>query len=91
MSEAGRAERQLYYGSAERESEVRPLVAGPLSVELVAGNLRDIRFDGRRCVCPENEHGGRHSATGRLHSRNSGHLILHNEFVSTVWPVRAAK
>jgi hypothetical protein len=39
-------EREACYGSAEPEPETLLLCAGALTAELVAGNLRDIRFDG---------------------------------------------
>jgi D-apionolactonase len=47
MSGAGASESVVLYGAAEREPEAMVLTAGGLSAELfVAGNLRDIRFDG---------------------------------------------
>jgi D-apionolactonase len=39
-------EREACYGSAEPEPETLLLCAGALTAELVAGNLRNIRFDG---------------------------------------------
>jgi D-apionolactonase len=46
MTGAGAWESIALYGSAEQEPEALVLTAGALSAEFVAGNLRDIRFDG---------------------------------------------
>ncbi|WP_371344967.1 hypothetical protein [Ancylobacter sp. IITR112] len=40
------ARRLALFGTAEPEPETRRLEAGPLSAELIAGNLRNIRFHG---------------------------------------------
>jgi hypothetical protein len=46
MSGAGAFESIALYGSAEQEPEALMLTTGALGAEFVAGNLRDIRFDG---------------------------------------------
>jgi hypothetical protein len=46
MSGTDADDRITCFGSAEPEPETLRLTAGALTVELVAGNLRDIRFDG---------------------------------------------
>jgi hypothetical protein len=46
MSRVGPSDAIALYGSAEPEPEALALSAGALSAEFVAGNLRDIRFDG---------------------------------------------
>jgi D-apionolactonase len=46
MSGTDAEERIICFGSAEPEPGALRLTAGALTVELVAGNLRDIRFDG---------------------------------------------
>jgi hypothetical protein len=43
---ASREERLSWYGVDEPQPEALRLIAGLLSVDLVAGNLRDICFDG---------------------------------------------
>ena len=46
MSGTDADDRITCFGSAEPEPETLRLTAGALTVELIAGNLRDIRFDG---------------------------------------------
>ena len=41
---------RIYYGTDEPPPEVRILSAGPLSVELVNGNLRTVRYDGEEVL-----------------------------------------
>ena len=50
MSVSDAVESVALYGSAEQEPEPLLLTAGALSAEFVAGNLRDIRFDGLEVI-----------------------------------------
>jgi D-apionolactonase len=50
MSGGDAVESVALYGSAEQEPEALLLTAGALSAEFVAGNLRDIRFDGLEVI-----------------------------------------